>query len=292
MKYCINYNKQSKYIDNCDEINIKYSLQDTVLLEFLMLNKEKRVNIYFENETLENVFAIIDKIYEIKKSDEKLQLFIRLPFVENEIIEKIKNYNIPFYIDSRVNNWDVFNGLINLGVSDIYIVEDLCFDLKNISKTAKKANVQLRAFPNVAQSQWAETPALKKFFIRPEDVETYEPYIDVLEFYGDAKKQDILYKIYNIDKKWFGNLKEIIIGLNSDLDSRFIVPNFATHRTTCKKRCVQGKSCHVCESIEALAETLKLKGLVVDIKKAKSEMKDEEEFKKEMEKKISNKEEK
>ena len=282
MKYCIDYNKKSKIIDKVDEINIIYNLKDTTLLEFLLTNQTKRVNICFEELDMENQLMAVEKINDIKKSNENLQLFLRLQNINDNVIKKIKEYNLPFYINLRVNNWDTFRGLLDLGVSDIYITEDLCFNLLSVSTIAHSRNVQLRTFPNVAQSQWSLTDALKKFFIRPEDIDEYSMYIDTIEFFGDVDKTDVLYKIYAIDKKWMGRLNEIIIGFNSELDSRFILPKFAHYRTNCRKRCVKGGSCNICGAIEDLSKTLENKGVMFTIKKEKPELKEEEEFKEEI----------
>ena len=291
MKYCIDYYKKSKILKQVDELNIDYSLQNTTLLEFLITNKDKRVNIVVEDEHYNELMDIIDKINDIKKSNENLQLFLRLQYYSKEEIEKLKEYNIPFYLDIRANNWDIFNGLVELGVSDIYITEDLGFELEKLAEIAHSKGIQLRAYPNVAQSQWDTTPALKKFFIRPEDVDKYANYIDVLEFFGAVDKSETLYKIYAIDKKWYGKLNEIIIGFNSDLDNRFLVPRFCDFRTNCKKKCVKGHSCGICEAVETLSHTLENQGIIFETKKPKSVMKDEEEFKQELDKML-NKEEK
>lgn len=282
MKYCIDYNKKSKILDKVDEINIVYNLKDTTLLEFLLTNKEKRVNICIEDLDIEKQLTAIEKIKDIKNSNENLQLFIRLQNINDDLIKKIKEYNLPFYINLRVNNWDTFRGLIDLGVSDIYITEDLCFNLLSVSSIAHSNGVQLRTFPNVAQSQWNSMESLKKFFIRPEDIDTYSMYIDVVEFFGDIDKTEVLYKIYAIDKKWMGRLDEIIIGFDGDLDSRFILPKFASYRTNCRKKCLKGGSCHICEAIEELSKTLADKGFMFTIKKESAELKEEEEFKTEI----------
>lgn len=90
-------------------------------------------------------------------------------------------------------------------MSDIYITNDLAFDLNTLSKEVHKINnkCQIRVYCNIAQSALVlqEQNSLKSFFIRPEDVDLYEKYIDVLEFYGVDEKLETYYKIYVIDKK-------------------------------------------------------------------------------------------
>lgn len=43
--------------------------------------------------------------------------------------------------------------LIDRKVSDIYIVEELGFDLINVANVLHKNNINVRIFPNVAQSK-------------------------------------------------------------------------------------------------------------------------------------------
>ena len=73
----------------------------------------------------------------------------------------------------------------------------------------------------------------------------------------DKNNIDVYYKIYAIDKEWYGDLKEFLIGWNSNLDNRFIIPQFAEARLNCKKRCLKGHPCHVCERIIDISKKLK-----------------------------------
>ena len=52
-------------------------------------------------------------------------------------IEDIVECGIPFFFGNRVNNWDEFLGLLDLGVTDIYVIEDMCFDLERVAIAAK-----------------------------------------------------------------------------------------------------------------------------------------------------------
>lgn len=260
MKYCFDYYKTSKRINEIDELNIKYNKKDTTLLEFLNTYKNKRVNICINN--LEDFIedGSFENIIKIKNENPELSLYLRLPDYNEEIIEKIKETNIPFYLNIGAYCWDLAIGLIDLGVSDIFIVEDLCFDLRELSKYAHSKNVQIRTYPNVAQSAWKNIDWYKKFFIRPEGVPAYEQYIDVLEFYNSLDKGDTLYDIYVKDKYWFGPLKELILGFNSDLDSKFIIPEFDAYRANCQKRCKNNK-CKICKNVGDVAGILKDKDI-------------------------------
>lgn len=128
------------------------------------------------------------------------------------------------------------------------------FNAKIISFYAKKNNKSLRSFCNICESSWDETPSLKTFFIRPEDIDLYNNYIDTFEFYADptdATKINTLYEIYTKDKSWFGKLNEIILGYEGDEDNRFIIPRFGEQRLNCDKSCIKNIKpfCRICDRI-------------------------------------------
>ena len=268
MKYCIDYFKQSSILNEVDEIIIKYNYKDTSLPTFLEKYKEKRIIISIEDvEDFINRKEVI-KINSLYQSGYN-NIVIRFDKYNEDLKETLKNLIIPFFFNIYCGDWDTFLGLINLKVSDIYIAEDLGFELDLVAEIAHENNIQLRVFPNVAQSKWKETPALKKFFIRPEDTEKYEQYIDVYEFFGKRERIETFYKIYKKDKKWFGKLNEIIIGFNSDLDNKYVIPRFADCRMVCGKRCLKKGKCQMCERIEELSHTLEETKLIVRIDKDK-----------------------
>lgn len=262
MKYCIDYHRGFKNADKADEFTITYTKKNDVLIDFLEKFKEKRINLFIKEEIS---YAELKLLKTIRNAYPNL--FLKFESYNPENIEDIVESGVPFFFGNRVNNWDEFLGLIDLGVTDMYIVEDLCFELNKITPIAHDAEVQLRTYPNIAQSRWRDTSEIKKFWIRPEDISMYESYLDVLEFFGSESQVSVLLKIYKEDKKWFGPLNEIIIGIHSDLDSRFITPRFAEKRIRCGKECLKGGKCQMCERIVSLSKTLKSADLMVEVEK-------------------------
>lgn len=259
MKYCVDYYRNLTDIDKADEYTIRYSKKDDILITFLEENKNKIINLTIEEKLSETNYKTLKAIYNTFSN-------FRLKFesYDSNEIENIVECGIPFFFGNRVNNWDEFLGLIELGVTDIYIVEDLCFDLERVAAAAHKENIKLRTYANVAQSTWHDTPEIKKFWIRPEDVKIYEEYIDVLEFFGQPYQIPTILRVYKDEQKWFGALKEIIFGLESeDLDSRFIIPEFGKRRISCQKNCLKGGKCRICDRILSLSKTLKEADLIV-----------------------------
>ena len=273
MNYCIKYDKHSSIRNDVDELIIEYSEKDNTFLEFLELYKEKRIII--SNIEIKYLYEKIDFFSELCNKYNNIVFLFDYYFNEyDDMLKEFQEKGMPYFFNKKINNWDELNGYISLGVSDVYIVEDMGFDLEAVKNAATVAEVRVRAFANVAQSSFNASAALKKFFIRPEDIELYSDYIDTIEFFGDTKQQEVLYKIYTKDQKWFGKLNELILDFNSDIDSRYIIPRFAERRINCRKDCVRGGKCRMCERIEALSHTLEEANLIIKMDKEKGELED------------------
>lgn len=273
MKYCINYSNKSHIIDKVDEILIRYDKNKILELftQFIPAHLNQRVIVQLmEENNIDTIVNNLKKIISIYNENKDIKFDIQLPFYNQKFIEELKDTNLKYFFKAAANSWDKFTGLISQNVSDIYITDELAFELDKVAEIAHKNNIKVRIYPNVAQSRWDKLSDILKFFIRPEDIEMYEPYVDVCEFYGDKAQQiDTYYKIYQEDKKWFGDLQEIIIGLDNKIDSRYIIPRFAEKRIKCGKDCLKGGKCEMCKRILDLSEQLENAHLIVQIDKEK-----------------------
>lgn len=252
-------------MDEIDEIFIQYKSNNEALEKFIEKFKEKRILIKL---TFEDLVEFIDNSIQvdfIKAVIDKYEANVAIILPEYEfdgskkVFDIFKEKEIPVFFSTMVHSWDVLTGLADMGVSDIYIVEELGFELDKAAAVLHERGIQIRCYPNVAQSAHPNIPDIKKFFIRPEDVERYARYVDVFEFYGD--NNNLYYKIYAKDKKWFGDLSEIIFDFNKSLDSRCVVTQFAEVRSRCGKKCMKGSPCKICEKVDRLAETMQENGL-------------------------------
>lgn len=278
MKYCINYSNKSHIIDKVDEILIRYDKNKILELftQFIPAHLNQRIIVQLiEEDNIDTIVNNLKKIISIYNENKDIKFDIQLPFYNQKFIEELKDTNLKYFFKAAANSWDKFTSLISQNVSDIYITDELAFELDKVAEIAHKNNIKVRVYPNVAQSRWDKLSDILKFFIRPEDIEIYEPYVDVCEFYGDKAQQiDTYYKIYQEDKKWFGDLQEIIIELDSKIDSRYIIPRFAEKRIKCGKDCLKGGKCEMCKRILDLSEQLENAHLIVQIDKEKEEDKD------------------
>lgn len=176
----------------------------------------------------------------------------------------MKEHHFKFFYDDYVRSWDALNGYVSEGVSDVYIVEEMAFSLATIRQIVGPA-VRIRVIPHIAQSGFQGTPAIKKFFVRPDDVDEYDVYVDVFELLNiqNPNSAATMAKIYQ-DKGWAGKLSEIISDFTLDIDNRNILEMFATHRMHCNHRCMKGQHCTICEQFVSIAETIAEKGFLND----------------------------
>ena len=145
----------------------------------------------------------------------------------------------------------------------MYICEELGFSLEKIGKLLHDNNVRVRVYPNICQSSFPETPSIKTFFIRPEDISVYSTFVDVFELISDESRQQTLFKIYK-QEKWFGKIKDLIPTFKGELDSKYILNSFGTIRSKCGKRCMyQPDHCSICDRFLELADTLKENNIIV-----------------------------
>lgn len=268
MKYCLNYNKdtqRSKSINEVNEWTIKYNSKDTTLLTFLDLHKNKRINLYIEDENINFTF-----LTELCNKYSNLYIKFKSEYYLDIILKNKPNFK--FFLDTWINDWDTLNGILQLGVTDVYIVENLAFEIDKVAELVHLFEAETRIYVNIAQSKWNNTPALKKFFVRPEDINDYNDYVDVVEFYNVDKQIDIYYDIYNKKQKWFGKLNEIILDFNSEIDNKYIIPRFAEMRIKCGKNCLKGGHCRRCEIIEELSNSLEKSNLIVKIDKKEEKL--------------------
>lgn len=262
MKYCIPYNTKipSHIFKEIDEIEITYKKEDISLPTFLESYPDKVI--ILTSISIDDIDRL--DILAKKYNNFKLKINISNP----ALLFAAKERNIPFFCSFLATTWDQFTGLLELEPTDIYVGNELCFELNKVSDIAYDQDIQIRVTPNIAQSSWTlkeDDENLLSFFIRPEDVSIYDDYVDVFEFSAPADKILIYYNLYAKTQKWFGPLNEIIIGLNSDIDSRGLVPAFGYYRAKCGKRCLKGQSCNICIRAQELSKTLMDKNLIVNI---------------------------
>ena len=257
MKYAITFAKTFRYFDLIDEVIITPYKGDVEIIEYVekTFKPEQRVILDLTELEESKISSFKDMVTILKKLKEINPLItakISITFPKEDI-DELKNAEIPFIFMEYAENFEMFYVQKELGASDIYVTGALGFYLDKLQPFRDK--VKLRVFPNIAQSTRGTTkllPQLIKFYIRPEDIELYQDYIDVLEIFPCKDRTTVIYEIYK-RQQWLGKLSDIIMDLDNDIDNDVISPYFALHRIKCHQDCLLDR-CTLCQQIYSLGK--------------------------------------
>lgn len=255
MKYSMYYYRKSFYKNKIDELIIIYKEKSIHLIDFMETRPQEQ-RVVLDITALENPEECIDIFAEAAKLHPSLALKMSAYQLNDDDLDKLKELNIPFFYDKYIYTWDELNSIIKKGVSDVYITNEFAFKMDKIANHCHKNQVNVRVFPNVAQSTalLGGIDELTKFFIRPEDVDIYEPYVDYMELFGNPSTLDFCYKIYQ-QKTWFGLLNQLIIGYDGDAYNREMSNMFGLYRTKCGKICSYS-GCSICHRFADISKKM------------------------------------
>lgn len=258
MKYCMR-----KKVPGLDELILDVDFGRMKAIENQIKGWEDNSTSFILNcssEVIEKLSSRGQEYIFIKSLVQKYPGRIKIRFafyLKDERARKVLNFfkedGISFFFTNIPLDYDSIEGFISLGVTDIYIGNQLGFDIQNVSKKIHAAGISVRIYPNICQSSYPYGNKLTQFFVRPEDISAYEKWVDVCELLSFSGADETLYNVYAKEKKWWGPLKEIIYGLDSDIDNRYVGPEFAWFRSNCQKRCIIDGSCKMCQMIEKLS---------------------------------------
>lgn len=256
MGICVPFSQSFKYLDEVQELTIKYdSNKDKYLDLFTFVGDQPqenfRVNIELTQATIDyKAMSALNNVHP--------QIYLKLNAGCVPFINKLQENKLKYFFDMPVMGYDLLDSFAKAGVSDIYIANELCFNLDKVKGYLSSFNIKMRTYLNEVQKSdpFGNCEDIYSFFIRPEDFIFYNRYFDSLEFvYNDIKQLSTLYEIYVKKGLWFGDLKEIIKGLNESLPSNTLLPTFAVKRANCGKKCYLGSGCNICARTKTLSTT-------------------------------------
>ncbi len=274
MKYGIQYHRDFRYLDSVAEVIIVYDKFKIGLLDFLKTREDEQ-RIVVDAGGVDYESMDYDIIIAAKQIHPNLTIKVDSG-IESAILDRFKEAELDFFFCNFIDTWDKLISVIKTGVSDVYITNELGFELDEVSLICKENNVKVRVFANVAQtsSHMKNLDTIKFFYIRPEDVFIYDDYVDVIEFFGPKTRQSVLYDIYT-NGRWLGDLKDLILGLDVSAYSKHIVPYFGSRRVRCRKQCNQNQCC-LCDGILELAKELQEKGIEIGIEREREKVDESE----------------
>ena len=280
MKYAVSFFNNFRYKDEVDEIIFIYGEKNIGHTDQISsyINKNQTAILQIEDISEEKAGEAFADLLTLK-SDLNDNLILMINFNNKDLIKQLKEFNFKYMFKDYARSKEMIEAMGAEGACSIYIVEELAFNLKALKFLKEKYNLEYRVFPDIAQSTKGTgnyIDPLCKFFIRPEDTEVYENYIDVFEFYHIGEQLSVIYEVYK-KQQWLGNLNDIIIGFPEDkkISNRTIAPHFGQVRVDCNKICLCGK-CFICEEISKLADSFEEAGLEIIKKKKKVERTEEE----------------
>lgn len=247
MKYCLSYDNK---ILNPDELALSahhlgyYSQEDST----------KRIIIVLRDEELTEEMTT-----ELTKAKNRIPNYT-IKTYSLSVLQMLLDLGFNAFLGYAIDNWELFYELAAIGVSDIEISGSICFQTARLKQEKKARNLTLRCCPNFIVN--ALFPKNKKsrvnnFFIRPEDISSYEDVFDVFDFSTTTlEKQKVCFNIYSRGH-FDDDISLLIPAIGTHTHNAYIDSSFAESRLNCGQACIQkGSHCHLCSSICKLTDTL------------------------------------
>lgn len=227
---------------NPDEIRIA-SNQLGRIIEYFKANPNTRVCVQHN---------LKDSIDTVEKELKKLSYITTNYTVAAETfyhLRELLHRGIPAYLDFPVADWEMFDNLVNIGITDILIDGPLGFQMDQINK--RKGNIKIRVRPHASVNASLSFASNEDtFFIRPEDVDTYSAFVDILEITGeDSEKEETIFNIYK-RKSFNQSLSFLIKQLNISVANPYLTSEFAKNRLNCGQVCKRCPGrCQKCKTL-------------------------------------------
>lgn len=214
-----------------------------------------------------SIIGIITRIHD--------NIYVRLSSISQLAqIKELKERRINYFIDYKVfpaTSFTSLSYLIDLGVSDVYIADDLMYNLKTTKEITDSHGIRTRMvlnrIPCTMQSQLNQE---KDPWFPPDSKDILDKYIDTAEFECGTPynwhKFGVYYRAWFKNKTWHGDLQEIIP------DLRVFIPNDAlfdkeliSYKVNCRKHCINKDSkCRRCENFVEIAKELNEKNIGIN----------------------------
>ena len=255
MHYCLSTQVSQEYLKKADEIRVKYN-QLKMILDLYEINPNATFILTISSKEDKNTIPWI----EIENYNTMTQNKLIIETDSFDIMDACKALNIKFFYAIPVNTLYDLKALADYGCCDVRIDAPLTHMLDKL----KKYDITIRMCPNIAYYAYIPREnGITGSWVRPEDTELYEEYVDVFEFEDcDAKKEQALYRVYAEQKSWPGNLNNLISNFNYESSNKLIPSDLSVVRMNCGQKCLSGINCSVCYRLLNLANPDKIKSFM------------------------------
>lgn len=254
--------------EQAQEFNIFYKKDSKLedIIAFVEKYQEHRIIFIFEDKIDYKMLDIIKKIHP--------HISVRLSQYDLHEIPLLQERFIPFFLDSSMPayNYTILENLIDLGVSDVYIADDLFYDLNKVAKVCRYNNIRIRVILNhIPSTSITKGINPKSPFITPQMRKSMERYVAVAEFdlgeiedyLSSLNKLRTLIKIWFKNEYWQGQLSEINKDVKISIPCANYIPD-TSYKWNCRRHCNStiNSNCKRCEEWIALANTLYNKNII------------------------------
>lgn len=247
MKYSVSSRQQPEYLQKCDEIKVMWNDRN-IIFDLTEKYPGKTINLcrYLIHSNEDDIdWSEIKKFKTLARDN----FVFGLTYIDEMIA--CKTHDIAFYYLEPIRSFRELQGLKLFGAKWAFIDAPLFFQMDKVRAVGLPvrvtANISIReAFPYVdgVPGPW----------IRPEDVEAYEPYVDTIEFSRvNLDQERALFRIYAEQKKWPGELGLIVQDINYLGTNRMIPPDLVEKRLNCGQKCMENGNCRLCWRVLDLA---------------------------------------
>lgn len=194
------------------------------------------------------------------------QLFIRVSVSQLMSVPKLKDRGLRFFFDSNynINSFCQLQDILDFGVTDVYLNEDLCYDLPRVRELCNQYHVRTRVIVNkIPMLTLGKSTDVTAPIYLPENLGVMSRFYDVIEFEleGSWNRFDVLHKIWFLDETWRGNARDINIDLGLDISGTGFFYTLCEEKMTCKHKCLtEGSSCKKCQQYMDIVNIMEEKG--------------------------------
>lgn len=230
-------------------------------LAFVELYPKSRINVCFKGQVNTKHLSVMNKV-----SD---NIYVRVKAKDFPAVKELKEKEYKFFFDSELAayNYSTLDSFVSLGTTDVYIADDLCYDLEKVSEFCKEHNTHLRTILNKVPMTTPDRGSHPKtVFWRPNDIDYLKQYFNTFEFdCGEPynwTKHNAMYRTYFFKKDWLGDITELVDGYYLPLFNRSTPEDYCYYRMNCGLKCDKGRTCNKCDNLYELAEKMYEKGIV------------------------------
>ena len=258
MNLCASFHSDLTHRLLLNEIRYPISYLDTALQE---LEKRPTVTVILEIVSLASCGLKVDKLMSILQENENIivdcyqwQDFLTL---QGKCSTKQLMYHYP------INNYTQLWYVLHFKPYAVTLSEPLTFDLPQARQTVDDLTEQatkIRVVPALGRSsEWIlinDDNGFKHFWIMPNTIPVYEPYIDILDLYdADVSREQALIAAYH-SQNYTLPVGVLVKNCSSTLPANMVDNELAERRLRCQQRCMRGtiNCCHYCDMFQRTAE--------------------------------------